>query len=222
MNISTKVTAMVVSSLLLLFAALVSISYYEHQMNAKHVEKDLINSIIGGKQVELAGELAIAATMVKQIEKNYKEHGLDTETLRKDLLDYVGAVRFGAGGRNYISIYDTKGIAIINPGNPKFNGTSRIHAADVNGLRYIEKLVNTDEFVQFTFAGENGNIRRLGKSQKLNVAGEDMVFMAIADLENAYRIGGEQVKVLKDEMIAGLKVFVLHEQVKTVTLYKLT
>ncbi|WP_169999752.1 methyl-accepting chemotaxis protein [Campylobacter sp. RM9328] len=208
MNISTKVTAMVVSSLLLLFAALVSISYYEHQMNAKHVEKDLINSIIGGKQVELAGELAIAATMVKQIEKNYKEHGLDTETLRKDLLDYVGAVRFGAGGRNYISIYDTKGIAIINPGNPKFNGTSRIHAADVNGLRYIEKLVNTDEFVQFTFAGENGNIRRLGKSQKLNVAGEDMVFMAIADLENAYRIGGEQVKILKDEMIAGLKVFV--------------
>ncbi|WP_169779102.1 methyl-accepting chemotaxis protein [Campylobacter curvus] len=213
MKISTKVMVMIVSSLVVLLVALVVLNNYEQDKTIKFSEDELVKAVITGKKVALSEELAIVSTLISKVQKEFMGSGKSQQDIKKDILAYIESIRFGAGNKNYISVYDKQGNTIINPGNPQFNGQSRINATDANGLRYIEKLIQTsdkDEFVEFTFVTKDGkHIRRLGDSFSINLFGEDVVLMSIADLEDAYKRADKIVEDMEADAAKGMQMFVM-------------
>ncbi|WP_169784147.1 methyl-accepting chemotaxis protein [Campylobacter curvus] len=214
MKISTKVMVMIVSSLVVLLVALVALNNYEQDKTIKFSEDELVKAVITGKKVALDEELTIVYTLAKKIEKSYIDGGKEPKDTRQYILDYINATRFGVGNKNYISVYDTQGNSIINPGNPQFNGQNRMGATDANGLRYIERLVQTaganNEFTAFTFVTKDGkHIRRLGKSMLVNLFGEDVVLMSIADLEDTYKRADKIVEDMEADAAKGMQMFVM-------------
>ena len=103
MKISTKVTVMVVASLLALLVALVSLNIYEHNKNIKSSSETLINSIIDGKKVALLEELDIVSAFLEQVGKSYAATNTNKEETRTDTMDYISSIRFGAGGKGYFT-----------------------------------------------------------------------------------------------------------------------
>ena len=213
MKISTKVMVMIVSSLVVLLVALVALNNYEQDKTIKFSEDELVKAVITGKKLALSEELAIVSTLISKVQKEFIDSGKSQQDIKKDILAYIESIRFGAGNKNYISVYDKQGNTIINPGNPQFNGQSRINATDANGLRYIEKLIQTsdkDEFVEFTFVTKDGkHIRRLGDSFGINLFGEDVVLMSIADLEDAYKRADKIVEDMEADAAKGMQMFVM-------------
>ncbi|EAT99502.1 methyl-accepting chemotaxis protein [Campylobacter curvus] len=213
MKISTKVMVMIVSSLVVLLVALVALNNYEQEKTIKFSEDELVKAVITGKKVALSEELTIVSTLISKVQKEFMGSGKSQQDIKKDILTYIESIRFGAGNKNYISVYDKQGNTIINPGNPQFNGQSRINATDANGLRYIEKLIQTsdkDEFVEFTFVTKDGkHIRRLGDSFSINLFGEDVVLMSIADLEDAYKRADKIVEDMEADAAKGMQMFVM-------------
>ena len=213
MKISTKVMVMIVSSLVVLLVALVVLNNYEQDKTIKFSEDELVKAVITGKKVALSEELAIVSTLISKVQKEFMGSGKSQQDIKKDILAYIESIRFGVGNKNYISVYDKQGNTIINPGNPQFNGQSRINATDANGLRYIEKLIQTsdkDEFVEFTFVTKDGkHIRRLGDSFSINLFGEDVVLMSIADLEDAYKRADKIVEDMEADAAKGMQMFVM-------------
>jgi len=181
MKISTKVMVMIVSSLVVLLVALVALNNYEQDKTIKSSEDELVKAVITGKKVALSEELTIVSTLISKVQKEFIDSGKSQQDIKKDILAYIESIRFGAGNKNYISVYDKQGNTIINPGNPQFNGQSRINATDANGLKYIEKLIQTsdrDEFVEFTFVAKDGkHTRRLGDSFGINLFSLMFVFI---------------------------------------------
>ncbi|WP_169778964.1 methyl-accepting chemotaxis protein [Campylobacter curvus] len=213
MKISTKVMVMIVSSLVVLLVALVALNNYEQEKTIKFSEDELVKAVITGKKVALSEELTIVSTLISKVQKEFMGSGKSQQDIKKDILTYIESIRFGAGNKNYISVYDKQGNTIINPGNPQFNGQSRINATDANGLRYIEKLIQTSdkgEFVEFTFVTKDGkHIRRLGDSFSINLFGEDVVLMSIADLEDAYKRADKIVEDMEADAAKGMQMFVM-------------
>ncbi|EJP75373.1 MULTISPECIES: methyl-accepting chemotaxis protein [Campylobacter] len=213
MKISTKVMVMIVSSLVVLLVALVALNNYEQDKTIKSSEDELVKAVITGKKVALSEELTIVSTLISKVQKEFIDSGKSQQDIKKDILAYIESIRFGAGNKNYISVYDKQGNTIINPGNPQFNGQSRINATDANGLKYIEKLIQTsdrDEFVEFTFVAKDGkHTRRLGDSFGINLFGEDVVLVSIADLEDAYKRADKIVEDMEADAAKGMQMFVM-------------
>lgn len=196
-----------------MLVALVALNNYEQDKTIKFSEDELVKAVITGKKLALSEELAIVSTLISKVQKEFIDSGKSQQDIKKDILAYIESIRFGAGNKNYISVYDKQGNTIINPGNPQFNGQSRINATDANGLRYIEKLIQTsdkDEFVEFTFVTKDGkHIRRLGDSFGINLFGEDVVLMSIADLEDAYKRADKIVEDMEADAAKGMQMFVM-------------
>lgn len=214
MKISTKVTVMVVASLLALLVALVSLNIYEHNKNIKSSSETLINSIIDGKKVALLEELDIVSAFLEQVGKSYAATNTNKEETRTDTMDYISSIRFGAGGKGYVSLYDEKGTTVLNPGNPQFNGQNRFDATDVNGVKYVQKFIQSassrDEIISYTFKAKDGaTSRRIANSRFIDIAGERYVMVVIADLENAYAIAEKQTAAMQKEAKEATTMFIV-------------
>ena len=214
MKISTKVTVMVVASLLALLVALVSLNIYEQDKSIKSSSETLINSIIDGKKVALLEELDIVSAFLEQVGKSYAATNTSKEETRTDTMDYISSIRFGAGGKGYVSLYDEKGTTVLNPGNPQFNGQNRFDATDVNGVKYVQKFIQSassrDEIISYTFKSKDGaTSRRIANSRFIDIAGERYVMVVIADLENAYAIAEKQTAAMQAEAKEATTMFIV-------------
>ena len=218
MKISTKVTAMIVSSLLVLGAILVSLNIYEQNKAIEFAEKELTDTVFADKMASLAEEMDIVSGILLKIQEAYDDAKKSVEDQKKDIIDFISNARFGEGKKGYISIYTTKGVVIASPGIPEYNGQDRLEATDANGYKYIKDLIqkateNSEgggAVVRFVSKSKDGNmIKKVARGQKLKLFHEDVLLMSVVDLGNMYKEINEISKAMEDDANANTRNFII-------------
>ncbi|WP_149701869.1 methyl-accepting chemotaxis protein [Campylobacter concisus] len=194
MKISSKVTMMIVSSLLVLGAILVFLNIYEQNKAIEFSTKQLTETVLADKRAALSEEMDIVSNILLKIQEVYDDANETVEDQKEDIIDYLSRARFGDGKLGYFSLSTIDGVVIANPGIPAFNGQNRLEATDANGYKYVKELIekakqNSDgDFVNFVSKSKDGNtIRKIARGQKLNLFHEDVLLMSVVDLEGMYK-----------------------------------
>jgi len=194
MKISSKVTMMIVSSLLVLGAILVFLNIYEQNKAIEFSTKQLTETILADKRAALSEEMDIVSNILLKIQEVYDDANETIEDQKEDIIDYLSRARFGDGKLGYFSLSTIDGVVIANPGIPEFNGQNRLDATDANGYKYVKELIekakqnSNGDFVNFVSKSKDGNtIRKIARGQKLNLFHEDVLLMSVVDLEGMYK-----------------------------------
>ncbi|WP_462111482.1 methyl-accepting chemotaxis protein [Campylobacter concisus] len=194
MKISSKVTMMIVSSLLVLGAILVFLNIYEQNKAIEFSTKELTETILADKRAALSEEMDIVSSILLKIQEVYDDANETIEDQKEDIIDYLSRARFGDGKLGYFSLSTIDGVVIANPGIPEFNGQNRLDATDANGYKYVKELIekakqnSNGDFVNFVAKSKDGNtIRKIARGQKLNLFHEDVLLMSVVDLEGMYK-----------------------------------
>ena len=194
MKISSKVTMMIVSSLLVLGVILVFLNIYEQNKAIEFSTKQLTETVLADKRAALSEEMDIVSSILLKIQEVYDDANETIEDQKEDIIDYLSKARFGDGKLGYFSLSTIDGVVIANPGIPAFNGQNRLEATDANGYKYVKELIekakqNSDgDFVNFVSKSKDGNtIRKIARGQKLNLFHEDVLLMSVVDLEGMYK-----------------------------------
>ena len=194
MKISSKVTMMIVSSLLVLGAILVFLNIYEQNKAIEFSTKQLTETVLADKRAALSEEMDIVSSILLKIQEVYDDANETIEDQKEDIIDYLSKARFGDAKKGYFSIYTTKGVVISSPGVPEYNGLDRLEATDANGYKYIKDLMqkasenSEGAFVNFVAKSKDGSTtRKIGKGLKLSLFHEDVVLMSVVDLEGMYK-----------------------------------
>ena len=194
MKISSKVTMMIVSSLLVLGAILVFLNIYEQNKAIEFSTNQLTETVLADKRAALSEEMDIVSSILLKIQEVYDDANETIEDQKEDIIDYLSRARFGDGKLGYFSLSTIDGVVIANPGIPEFNGQNRLEATDANGYKYVKELIekakqNSDgDFVNFVAKSKDGNIiRKIARGQKLNLFHEDVLLMSVVDLEGMYK-----------------------------------
>ena len=194
MKISSKVTMMIVSSLLVLGAILVFLNIYEQNKAIEFSTKELTETILADKRAALSEEMDIVSNILLKIQEVYDDANETIEDQKEDIIDYLSRARFGDGKLGYFSLSTIDGVVIANPGIPEFNGQNRLDATDANGYKYVKELIekakqnSNGDFVNFVAKSKDGNtIRKIARGQKLNLFHEDVLLMSVVDLEGMYK-----------------------------------
>ncbi|MBS5828026.1 MAG: cache domain-containing protein [Campylobacter concisus] len=194
MKISSKVTMMIVSSLLVLGAILVFLNIYEQNKAIEFSTKELTETVLADKRAALSEEMDIVSNILLKIQEVYDDANETIEDQKEDIIDYLSKARFGDGKLGYFSLSTIDGVVIANPGIPEFNGQNRLDATDANGYKYVKELIekakqnSNGDFVNFVAKSKDGNtIRKIARGQKLNLFHEDVLLMSVVDLEGMYK-----------------------------------
>ena len=194
MKISSKVTIMIVSSLLVLGAILVFLNIYEQNKAIEFSTKELTETVLADKRAALSEEMDIVSNILLKIQEVYDDANETIEDQKEDIIDYLSRARFGDGKLGYFSLSTIDGVVIANPGIPEFNGQNRLDATDANGYKYVKELIekakqnSNGDFVNFVAKSKDGNtIRKIARGQKLNLFHEDVLLMSVVDLEGMYK-----------------------------------
>ena len=194
MKISSKVTMMIVSSLLVLGAILVFLNIYEQNKAIEFSTKELTETVLADKRAALSEEMDIVSSILLKIQEVYDDANETIEDQKEDIIDYLSRARFGDGKLGYFSLSTIDGVVIANPGIPEFNGQNRLDATDANGYKYVKELIekakqnSNGDFVNFVAKSKDGNtIRKIARGQKLNLFHEDVLLMSVVDLEGMYK-----------------------------------
>ena len=194
MKISSKVTMMIVSSLLVLGAILVFLNIYEQNKAIEFSTKELTETVLADKRAALTEEMDIVSSILLKIQEVYDDANETIEDQKEDIIDYLSRARFGDGKLGYFSLSTIDGVVIANPGIPEFNGQNRLDATDANGYKYVKELIekakqnSNGDFVNFVSKSKDGNtIRKIARGQKLNLFHEDVLLMSVVDLEGMYK-----------------------------------
>ena len=194
MKISSKVTMMIVSSILVLGAILVFLNIYEQNKAIEFSTKQLTETILADKRAALSEEMDIVSSILLKIQEVYDDANETVEDQKEDIIDYLSRARFGDGKLGYFSLSTIDGVVIANPGLPEFNGQNRLDATDANGYKYVKELIekakqnSNGDFVNFVSKSKDGNtIRKIARGQKLNLFHEDVLLMSVVDLEGMYK-----------------------------------
>ena len=194
MKISSKVTMMIVSSLLVLGAILVFLNIYEQNKAIEFSTKQLTETVLADKRAALSEEMDIVSSILLKIQEVYDDANETIEDQKEDIIDYLSRARFGDGKLGYFSLSTIDGVVIANPGIPAFNGQNRLEATDANGYKYVKELIekakqNSDgDFVNFVSKSKDGSTtRKIARGQKLNLFHEDVLLMSVVDLEGMYK-----------------------------------
>ena len=194
MKISSKVTMMIVSSLLVLGAILVFLNIYEQNKAIEFSTKQLTETVLADKRAALSEEMDIVSSILLKIQEVYDDANETVEDQKEDIIDYLSRARFGDGKLGYFSLSTIDGVVIANPGIPEFNGQNRLDATDANGYKYVKELIekakqnSNGDFVNFVSKSKDGNtIRKIARGQKLNLFHEDVLLMSVVDLEGMYK-----------------------------------
>ena len=194
MKISSKVTMMIVSSLLVLGAILVFLNIYEQNKAIEFSTKELTETVLADKRAALSEEMDIVSSILLKIQEVYDDANETIEDQKEDIIDYLSRARFGDGKLGYFSLSTIDGVVIANPGLPEFNGQNRLDATDANGYKYVKELIekakqnSNGDFVNFVAKSKDGNtIRKIARGQKLNLFHEDVLLMSVVDLEGMYK-----------------------------------
>ena len=194
MKISSKVTMMIVSSLLVLGVILVFLNIYEQNKAIEFSTKELTETVLADKRAALSEEMDIVSSILLKIQEVYDDANETIEDQKEDIIDYLSRARFGDGKLGYFSLSTIDGVVIANPGLPEFNGQNRLDATDANGYKYVKELIekakqnSNGDFVNFVAKSKDGNtIRKIARGQKLNLFHEDVLLMSVVDLEGMYK-----------------------------------
>ena len=194
MKISSKVTMMIVSSLLVLGAILVFLNIYEQNKAIEFSTKQLTETVLADKRAALSEEMDIVSSILLKIQEVYDDANETIEDQKEDIIDYLSRARFGDGKLGYFSLSTIDGVVIANPGIPAFNGQNRLEATDANGYKYVKELIekakqnSNGDFVNFVSKSKDGSTtRKIARGQKLNLFHEDVLLMSVVDLEGMYK-----------------------------------
>ena len=194
MKISSKVTIMIVSSLLVLGAILVFLNIYEQNKAIEFSTKQLTETVLADKRAALTEEMDIVSSILLKIQEVYDDANETIEDQKEDIIDYLSRARFGDGKLGYFSLSTIDGVVIANPGLPEFNGQNRLDATDANGYKYVKELIekakqnSNGDFVNFVSKSKDGSTtRKIARGQKLNLFHEDVLLMSVVDLEGMYK-----------------------------------
>ena len=216
MKISSKVTMMIVSSLLVLGAILVFLNIYEQNKAIEFSTKQLTETVLADKRAALSEEMDIVSSILLKIQEVYDDANETIEDQKEDIIDYLSRARFGDGKLGYFSLSTIDGVVIANPGLPEFNGQNRLDATDANGYKYVKDLIekakqNSDgDFVNFVAKSKDGNIvRKIARGQKLNLFHEDVLLMSVVDLESMYKEIDEISATMQNDADANTRNFII-------------
>ena len=216
MKISSKVTMMIVSSLLVLGAILVFLNIYEQNKAIEFSTKELTETVLADKRAALSEEMDIVSSILLKIQEVYDDANETIEDQKEDIIDYLSRARFGDGKLGYFSLSTIDGVVIANPGLPEFNGQNRLDATDANGYKYVKDLIekakqNSDgDFVNFVAKSKDGNIvRKIARGQKLNLFHEDVLLMSVVDLESMYKEIDEISATMQNDADANTRNFII-------------
>lgn len=208
MKISTKIAAMIVISLAILFAALVFENKLISDKSIAYTKQELIVSLKEDKKVALQEEVDIISSFIETVKRQYQATNISNEETTTDILAYAEAIKFGLGG--YVIIIDDKGQIIYHPNAEMF----KQNLTDINGFKYVDKLIETsvkDEYVEYTLLDTNTKspVRKIANSKKINVGGKDMIFIITASMEDAYARADELGKNMEEAANDGTKTFIM-------------
>ena len=208
MKISTKIAAMIVISLAILFAALVFENKLISDKSIAYTKQELIVSLKEDKKVALQEEVDIISSFIETVKRQYQATNISNEETTTDILAYTEAIKFGLGG--YVIIIDDKGQIIYHPNAEMF----KQNLTDINGFKYVDKLIETsvkDEYVEYALLDANTKspVRKIANSKKINVGGKDMIFIITASMEDAYARADELGKNMEKAANDGTKTFIM-------------
>lgn len=208
MKISTKIAAMIVISLAILFAALVFENELISDKSIAYTKQELIVSLKEDKKVALQEEVDIISSFIETVKRQYQATNISNEETTTDILAYTEAIKFGLGG--YVIIIDDKGQIIYHPNAEMF----KQNLTDINGFKYVDKLIETsvkDEYVEYALLDTNTKspVRKIANSKKINVGGKDMIFIITASMEDAYARADELGKNMEKAANDGTKTFIM-------------
>ena len=208
MKISTKIAAMIVISLAILFSALVFENKLISDKSIAYTKQELIVSLKEDKKVALQEEVDIISSFIETVKRQYQATNISNEETTTDILAYTEAIKFGLGG--YVIIIDDKGQIIYHPNAEMF----KQNLTDINGFKYVDKLIETsvkDEYVEYALLDTNTKspVRKIANSKKINVGGKDMIFIITASMEDAYARADELGKNMEKAANDGTKTFIM-------------
>ncbi len=208
MKISTKIAAMIVISLAILFAALVFENKLISDKSIAYTKQELIVSLKEDKKVALQEEVDIISSFIETVKRQYQATNISNEETTTDILAYTEAIKFGLSG--YVIIIDDKGQIIYHPNAEMF----KQNLTDINGFKYVDKLIETsvkDEYVEYALLDANTKspVRKIANSKKINVGGKDMIFIITASMEDAYARADELGKNMEEAANDGTKTFIM-------------
>ncbi|MDL0089687.1 methyl-accepting chemotaxis protein [Campylobacter gastrosuis] len=212
MKISTKVLAMVTTSLIALLVVLVFLSNKMAEDTIKQAKDSIINTAYEEKKVALSEELDIITDFIDQISDEYKESNEEPGVITTDVLQFLKGLRFGENEQGYVYIFDEKGNVIQNPGRPEWDGTNRYDVKDKNGNEYVKKLIassESEEYVPYILDVNGKDVKKLANSYKIELEGKKYILVIAATTDNAYERAENTAKQMDDEAHVAIRNFII-------------
>lgn len=144
MRITRQITTAISISMALVLLFTILFSYYS--MNRlKHREIEQVRQTLLEERKRQLRHLLQNAYSV-----------LETSKFYEPAQAAISKMRFGENNQDYFFVVDHKGMFWVNPAHPELVGDVHMDLKDVNGDRYIEKIINTanlngDHFTEFQF-----------------------------------------------------------------------
>jgi methyl-accepting chemotaxis protein len=140
-RIGTKVILLMITSLLLVGGAAVFLSSSALKEAGGLAINEYRTGVINEKQEMIKDMVRIVHAMAQDHLEEQKREGISEAEAQKNALDAIASLRYGDDNSGYFFIYDSTGVNILLPTNPKLQGTNLIHKQDPNGFYVIKAFI---------------------------------------------------------------------------------
>ena len=92
------------------------------------------------KKSDIQHIVEAAAALAAQFERRAAAGEMTREQAQAEAKRAIGAIRYG-GGKEYVFVYDFKGVNVVHPVKPEWVGTDRIDEHDPTGKYFIREFI---------------------------------------------------------------------------------
>ncbi|TFH87782.1 HAMP domain-containing protein [Billgrantia azerbaijanica] len=133
-NLQVKILLLVLMPLILSSSCLLLLEGYERiQTNREQIAQQR-QLLLESRQRGVRGHVELAKSMVETIAATVP----DTETAQRRALELLESLRFE--GDNYVFVYQSDGVMLVQPAAPDKVGTNMLDATDANGKHMIRDM----------------------------------------------------------------------------------
>jgi methyl-accepting chemotaxis protein len=101
-------------------------------------------SLMASRKLALMQQVQTATSVVKYWEKLAQSGGLSDLQAKRNALEALRAMRYGAEGSGYFGVYDSNAIRILNPTDPKLETKSAEDSVDSDGKHVALEVIRSD------------------------------------------------------------------------------
>ncbi|MBE0496600.1 MAG: methyl-accepting chemotaxis protein [Campylobacterales bacterium] len=155
MNLSTRIIAMIIGSLVILTLLLGLTTRHFMVESVTFFTENYHEKMVQARKDELKSEMRIIRTVVEKVYEEETARGHSESEVKAAILHKIRDIRFFEDNSGYVFIYDPDGTNVMLPVNTSLEGKNLTGLKDSNGMFFVKELLEAakrgGDFVIYNF-----------------------------------------------------------------------